>query len=45
MKKILISTALLLTACGSAMAAKNQVDRDDQILLTIDRQPVTLGEF
>lgn len=45
MKKILISTALLLTACGSAMAAKNQVDRDDQILLTIDKQPVTLGEF
>lgn len=45
MKKILFSAALLLTAIGSMTAAKKQIERDDQILLTIDKQPVTLGEF
>lgn len=45
MKKILLSAALLLTACGAAMAAKPQVAREDQVLLTIDKKPVTLGEF
>ena len=45
MKKILLSAALLLTAYGSISAAKPQIDRADQVLLTIDKKPVTLGEF
>lgn len=45
MKKILLQAALLLTACGPVMAANNGVDRADQVLMTIDNKPVTLGEF
>jgi len=46
MKKILLSMALLLAACVSLPAAgQTQVDRAGQVLLTIDRKPVTLGEF
>ncbi len=45
MKKILFSAALLLIAGGSIIAAEPQADRAGQVLLTIDKRPVTLGEF
>ncbi|MCM1449852.1 MAG: peptidylprolyl isomerase [Clostridiales bacterium] len=45
MKKILLSAVLLLTVSGMATAAQPLEDRDSQILLTIDNNPVTLGEF
>ncbi len=45
MKKILLSATLLLSMGSMMFAAKPTTDPDNQVLLTIDKAPVTVGEF
>lgn len=45
MNKILLSAALLLSMGGVMSAAKPQVDPANRVLMTIDKTPVTVGEF
>lgn len=45
MKKIFLVAGVLLWSAATLNAAKPKVDRADEVLLTIDNQPVTLGEF
>ncbi|MDE7387415.1 MAG: peptidylprolyl isomerase [Muribaculaceae bacterium] len=45
MNKILLSASLILSIGGMMSAAKPQVDPADRVLMTIDKKPVTVGEF
>ncbi|MDE5608410.1 MAG: peptidylprolyl isomerase [Muribaculaceae bacterium] len=45
MKKILLAAGVLLFSANAVFAAKPKVSHDDQVLLTIDGTPVTVGEF
>lgn len=45
MNKILLSAALCLSIGGVMSAAKPQVDPANRVLMTIDKTPVTVGEF
>lgn len=45
MKKILLAAGVLLMSFNAVYGGKPQVAREDQVLLTIDKKPVTVGEF
>ncbi len=45
MKKIILAAGVLLFSADAVFAAKPKVSHEDQILLTIDGNPVTVGEF